>query len=148
MTPAMIYTGETFTEQWEGYSLTPYQDSKGVWTDGYGNTHGVVPHGPPITPAKAVADLAANLQAATYAVNHYVAVHLTQDEFNALVDFTFNVGAGNFATSTMLRLVNSGDMAGASHEFEKWDMAGGRVVAGLLRRRIGEEDLFDKPDQA
>lgn len=145
MTPAMTYsaTGTLLTQSFESCRLTPYQDGKGVWTDGWGNTHGVIPNGPPITQAEADSDLQINLQAAVYAVNHYVAIHLSQPEFDAMVDFVFNCGAGNFASSTMLRKLNMGDLIGASVELEKWDMSGGVVVAGLLRRRKAEEALFD-----
>jgi lysozyme len=75
-------------------------------------------------------------------VNHAVKVPITQDEFNALVDFVFNVGAGNFDSSTLLRELNAGDYAGAADQFARWDLAGGKVVEGLLRRRVAEADLF------
>lgn len=144
MTPAMEYSisGLELTEGFEGCELIPYQDSAGIWTDGYGNTHGVVP-GVAITQEKAEADLVRNVQTAVYAVNHYVAIHLRQNEFDSLVDFCFNCGAGNFASSTMLRKLNQGDLVGAAREFERWDMAGGKHVAGLLRRRKAEEAMFE-----
>lgn len=145
MMPSMEYSpsGLLLTQDFEKCRLVPYQDSAGVWTDGWGNTHGVIPHGPAITKEKADADLLRNCQAAVYAVNHYVAVHLRQNEFDALVDLVFNIGAGNFANSTMLRKLNAGDLEGASHEFARWDMAGGVHLAGLLRRRKAEEAEFD-----
>ena len=138
----MIYTGQALTKSFEGCRLVPYQDSANVWTDGYGNTHGVVPHGPAITQAKADADLDKNLASAVYTVNHYVAITLRQAEFNALVDFVFNVGAGNFSNSTLLRKLNAGDLAGAALQFERWDMAGGQHLAGLMRRRLAEKAAF------
>lgn len=150
MTPEMIYSqdGILLTQGFESCRLTPYQDGKGVWTDGWGNTHGVVPNGPAITQEKADADLNRNLQSAVYSVNHYVAIHLSQPEFDALVDLVFNIGSGNFSSSTMLRKLNQGDLVGASNEFEKWDMSGGVHVAGLLRRRKAEEAMFnlENPD--
>lgn len=136
-------TGQLLTQTEEGLELVPYRDPGGVWTDGYGNTHGVVPNGPAITIDKAQADLLRNVQSAVYTVNHYVAVLLNQNEFDALVDFVFNVGAGNFLSSTLLRKLNNGDIIGAAVEFERWDQAKGMVVAGLLRRRKDEEKLFD-----
>ena len=138
----MIYTGQALTKSFEGCKLVPYRDSAGVWTDGWGNTHGVIPNGPAITQAKADADLDKNLANAVYAVNHYVAITLRQPEFNALVDFVFNVGAGNFASSTLLRRLNCGDLAGAATEFERWDMSGGKHLAGLMRRRLAEKAAF------
>lgn len=147
MTPEMIYSqdGTLLTQGFEQCRLVPYLDSKGVPTDGWGNTHGVV-MGVPITQAKADADLARNLQSAVYDVNHYVAIHLSQPEFDALVDFVFNLGVGNFASSTLLRKLNRGDLVGAANEFEKWDLCDGKPLAGLLRRRKAEEAEFDRGD--
>ena len=142
MTPPMVYTGIGLTKSFESCRLVPYQDDKGVWTDGWGNTHGVMPNGPAITQTKADADLARNAQAAIGAVNHYVASHITQGEFDALVDLVFNIGSGNFASSTMLRKLNAGDLNGAAAEFERWDRSGGVPVAGLLRRRLAERAEF------
>ena len=76
----------------EGLRLVPYRDSVGVWTDGYGNTHGVVPNGPPITEAKATADLLRNLEMAEAAANTQITVDLTQGQFDALVDFAYAQG--------------------------------------------------------
>lgn len=144
MDPAMVYSGKglAVTKDFEKCRLVPYQDSKGVWTDGWGNTHGVIPHGPAITQAKADADLVLNTADAVYAVNHYVAIRLSQPEFDALVDFVFNVGTGNFSSSTLLRKLNRGDLAGAAQEFERWDMSGGVHLAGLMRRRLAEQAEF------
>jgi len=141
----LAYTGVGLTEQFEGCALTPYQDVAGVWTNGYGNTHRVVP-GVAITQAQAETDLLANIQWACAVVLNAVTVPLTQGEFNALVDFVFNEGSGHFASSTLLNLLNAGNYAAAAKQFEVWDVAGGQVVAGLLRRRIAEEDEFDGND--
>lgn len=143
MTCDFSYTGEKLTEGFEGCRLTPYQDVRGVWTDGYGNTHGVVP-GFDITQEKADADLVRNIQWAAACVNAHVEWPITQSEFDALVDFTFNIGGPAFSTSTMLKKINAGDLLGASVEFERWDMAGGHFVAGLLNRRMAEEAEFRK----
>lgn len=67
---------------------------------------------------------------------------LTQPGFDALVDYTFNCGTGNFDHSMLLKLVNAGNMVHAAQEFERWDRVGGKVVAGLLRRRVAEAALF------
>ncbi len=133
--------GLHLTESFESCRLMPYLDSKGVLTNGWGNTHGVVP-GQAITQAKADADLMANVQNAVNAVNRLVNVELTQHMFDALVDFTFNAGEGNFASSTMLRLLNAGDYDGAHDEFKRWDMCGGAHLAGLARRREAEAEEF------
>lgn len=135
--------GLSLTEQFEGFRLTAYQDQVGVWTIGYGHT------GPDVTPlrtitmAQAQALLAQDVRSAASCVNTVVTVKLTQQEFDALVDFVFNLGAGAFKGSTMLRWLNAGDFKGAATQFDLWDRAGGAVVAGLLRRRQAEAALFD-----
>jgi GH24 family phage-related lysozyme (muramidase) len=75
-------------------------------------------------------------------VNRRVTVPLGQDEFDALVDFVFNLGSSAFAGSTLLRKLNAGDFVAASAEFVKWGHAGGQLVPGLLRRRHAEQQLF------
>jgi lysozyme len=96
-----------------------------------------------ITQAQADAWLLEDILWAAEVVNRVVTVTLTQGEFDALTDFVFNDGSGNFESSTMLRLLNSGNYAGAAAQFDLWDHAGGQVVAGLLRRRQAETTEFD-----
>jgi lysozyme len=135
--------GLHLTQGFETCALMPYWDEQGkVWTDGWGNTHGVVP-GRPITQFKADADLLVNVQSAVDAVNRLVKVPLTQHQFDALVDFCFNVGAGNLEKSTLLRLLNAGDYDAADKQFALWDMAGGVHLLGLRRRRAAESALFE-----
>ena len=76
---------------------------------------------------------------------HVTYAKLTQHEFDAMVDFTFNVGCHAFATSTLLKKVNHGDVAGAANEFGRWTKAGGKVVPGLVKRRKDERKLFLTP---
>lgn len=140
--------GLALTEQFEGCRLTAYQDQVGVWTIGYGHTGPDVKPGMTITSAQAQDLLAQDVQGATACVNNVVAVKLTQEEFDALVDFVFNLGAGAFSGSTMLRRLNAGDFTGAAAQFDLWDRAGGAVVAGLLRRRQEEADLFSSDDSS
>lgn len=134
--------GMALTESFEGLSLTAYTDIVGVWTNGYGNTHGVVP-GSTITQEQATNDLADNIAGAEYVVNKVVTVPLTQGQYDACVDFVYNLGSGSFQTSTLLRKLNNKDYAGASAEFPKWNHAGGVEVAGLTRRRLAEQQLFN-----
>lgn len=133
--------GLKLTEQFEGYASVPYQDENGIWTNGYGNTHGVVP-GHIIGHTQALSDLRANIQNSVNDVNSLVTVQLTQGEFDALVDFDFNLGRGRLGKSTLLLDLNRGDYQAAANQFEKWDQCDGKVVAGLLRRRIAEEKEF------
>lgn len=134
--------GMALTESFEGLSLTAYRDIGGVWTDGYGNTHGVVP-GSTITLEMAVNDLLSNISGAEYVVNRVVSVPLTQGQFDALVDFVYNLGSGNFQSSTLMRKLNAGDYSGAALEFPKWNHTNGVVVSGLTRRRLAEQALFN-----
>jgi lysozyme len=134
--------GLQLTESFEACKLTAYQDVKGIWTIGWGHTGPDVHPGLTITQEQAEQLLAKDVNWANNVVNGLVHASLTQGEHDALVDFVFNVGAGNFAHSTMLKELNGGNMVMAALEFEKWDMAGGKVVAGLLRRREAEHQMF------
>lgn len=138
--------GLSLTESFEGCRLTAYQDSGGIWTCGYGHTAGVNAS-TACTQEQAEIWLQEDVQAAVNAVNKYVTTPLTQGEFDALVDFTFNLGAGSLRGSTLLRLLNAGDHAGAAEQFERWDKCNGQVVAGLLRRRLAEEAEFKGDSQ-
>ncbi len=140
----LAYSGKglALTEQFEGCCLAAYQDQVGVWTIGYGHTGADVTPGLKITQTQAEELLAKDVLAAARFVNTMVKLELTQFEFDALVDFVFNLGPGNFARSTLLTALNAGDFARAAAQFECWDRAGGNVVAGLLRRRQAELGLF------
>jgi lysozyme len=128
----------------EGLRLEAYPDpgtGGEPWTIGVGHTGGVKP-GDRITKDQAIDFLAADLQSAEKAVAGAVKVPLSQNEFDALVSFVFNVGAGAFRSSTLLKLLNVGDRRGAADQFLRWDKAGGRVMAGLTRRRADERKWF------
>lgn len=133
--------GLRLTERFEGDVLTAYQDQRGIWTIGYGHTAGVAP-GQTITQEQAVAYLEDDIAAAARCVNACVTVKLTQAQFDALVDFTFNVGTGNFERSTLLKDINAGRFPAALAQFDLWDHCGGIVDAGLLRRREAEAAEF------
>ena len=130
--------------QREGERLTAYPDPATggePWTIGVGHTGGVE-EGDTITQDESRAFLAADLATAEAAINRGVKVPVSQNEFDALVSFTFNVGVANFMTSTLLRLLNIGDHKDAANEFPKWNRAAGKVMAGLVTRRAGERDQF------
>lgn len=137
----------TLAESFEGFRNFPYQDTGGVWTIGYGSTHDADGHpitgaSVPITLNTAVAWLQRDMASAFATIAADVKVPLTDDEEAALADFIYNLGAGNFAASTLLQLLNAGDFIGAAGQFARWDMAAGKVLAGLLRRRQAEAALF------
>ena len=135
--------GLTLTKSFEGLHLGAYQDCAGNWTIGYGHTGSSVFAGQSISEAKAEKLLEADLAEAVACVNHSVQTVILQNQFDAMVDFCFNAGRGNFVQSTLLRKVNSGDLQGAVAQFAQWVHAGGVVVAGLLRRRNAEAALFN-----
>ena len=134
--------GLALTKSFEGLRLEAYQDSVGVWTVGYGHTGPGVAEGMTVTDAEAEALLLADLADAVRCVNRKVTAAISQGQFDAMVDFCFNAGRGNFLQSTLLRKVNSGDFAGAAAQFGLWVHAGGEVVPGLVRRRQAEAEMF------
>ncbi len=139
--------GLALTEQFEGLRLTAYQDSVGKWTIGYGHTGADVTPGLTITQEQASALLLQDVASAVAAVNRLVTVPLTQNQFDALVDFTFNAGQGNLASSTLLRELNAGNTAGAAAQFLVWVYAGGVQLPGLVKRRQAESALFQSASQ-
>jgi lysozyme len=134
--------GFALSKSFEGLRLTAYQDVGGVWTIGYGHTGPNVRAGLTITQAEADALLRSDVEDAVTCVNRAVNVPITQNQFDALVDFCFNCGRGSLLQSTLLRKVNIGDFAGAAAQFALWDHAGGEVVEGLVKRRTAEAELF------
>lgn len=133
--------GLRLTELFEGDVLSAYQDQHGLWTIGYGHTAGVHP-GQTITQEQAERLLAADISTAASFVNRVVRVKLTQGQFDALVDFAFNVGITNFRNSTLLKEVNEGRFPEVLAQFDLWDHCGGVINAGLLRRRNAEAAEF------
>lgn len=137
--------GLNLTEESEGLRLTAYPDpgtGGAPWTIGWGHTGPDVQEGLIIDRERAEALLKHDMCKAEAAVKNLVTVPLTQHQYDALVDFTFNCGSGNLQHSTLLRMVNTGNMDGADVEFKKWNMSGGRVLAGLTARREKEAALF------
>lgn len=136
--------GIELIQEFEGLRLTAYLDSVGVLTIGWGHTGGDVKKGMVISRPEALRLLINDLKVAERSIEAQVRVPLTQNQFDALVSFVFNLGSGNLQRSTLLRKLNSKDYAGAADEFPKWNKAGGKELAGLTRRRNAERDLFLK----
>ncbi|EQA1641825.1 lysozyme [Enterobacter hormaechei] len=138
--------GIALIKDFEGCRLTAYQDSVGVWTIGYGWTQPV--NGKPIRAGMTIKQetaerlLKTGLVSYESDVSRLVRVGLTQGQFDAMVSFTYNLGARSLSTSTLLRKLNAGDYAGAADEFLRWNKAGGKVMNGLTRRREAERALF------
>lgn len=167
MMRALPQQGEDLIKGFEGIedgdpktvNLDPYMDLAGFWTIGWGHlityqgrrlqgladgaqAHALYPGG--ITMPEAETLFQADVLNACRDVEHDVGVPLNDNQFSALVSFTFNLGGANFAGSTLLRQLNAGNYAGAALEFPKWNRSEGAVVAGLTRRRFAEQALFQK----
>ena len=134
--------GLALTKSFEGLHLAAYQDCAGVWTIGYGHTGPALYKSLTINEADAEVLLRADIAEAVACVNRAVTVTISQNQFDAMVDFCFNAGRGNCLQSTLLRKVNFVDFAGAAAQFGLWVHAGGEVVAGLVRRRKAEAEMF------
>lgn len=134
--------GLSLIKRFEGCRLTAYQDSIGIWTIGYGHTSGVS-KGQTITQVQADRYLKADCANAEKAVNKYHSkYHWNQNQFDALVSFTFNCGSGN-----LKKLLNNGQrtIAQISAKIPAYNKAGGKVLRGLVNRRAAEKELFDRP---
>jgi lysozyme len=136
--------GLELIKHFESLALVAYLCPAGVWTIGWGRTQGVKP-GDTCTRAEADAWLLEDVEDFERAVQAMVRVPLTQNQFDALVCFTYNVGTGNLSRSTLLRMLNGGDYAGAAGQFPRWNKGGGKVLPGLVRRRAAEQNLFLTP---
>lgn len=136
------HKGLDLIKEFEGLRLDAYQCSAGVWTIGFGTTRGVK-RGERITKERAEELLRDDVAQFERAISQAVKVDLAQHEFDALVAFIYNVGSDAFAKSTLLRLLNAGDRAGAAGQFQRWNKAGGQVLAGLTRRRAAERAMFE-----
>ena len=128
----------------ESCRLAAYLDTGGVWTIGWGHTKGAH-QGQSCSQEQADAWLIEDCAEAVAAVNKLVHVALTQNEFDALVSFVFNIGAGQFAGSTMLKFLNADRKELAALEFRKWRFDNHVEVRGLLERRVREKCLFLAP---
>jgi lysozyme len=140
--------GLTHIRQWEGLRLSAYKDVAGVWTIGFGHTAAAGPPSPTagmrITESEAVEILRLDLKQFEEAVETAVKVPLNDNQFAALVSFCFNVGAGAFRKSTLLKKLNAGDYNAVPSELAKWNKAGGKTVQGLVNRRAAEAGLWAK----
>src|SRR5579875_1566734 len=119
------HAGLELTKSFEGFRGNAYQDCAGVWTIGYGHTGPDVHPGRVVDELEAEALLRADMADAVSCVNRAVEVSVSQSQFDALVDFCFNAGRGNFRNSSLLRYVNAGEFANAAVQFGLWVHAGG-----------------------
>ncbi|AYZ62643.1 lysozyme [Burkholderia multivorans] len=135
--------GIELIKHFEGLRLARYLDAVGKPTIGYG--HLILPHERftrPLTPAEADALLRQDLRSAELGLRKLLRVPVTQQQFDALMSFVFNLGSGRLRSSTLLRYLNAGAPARAADQFLVWNKAGGRPLAGLTLRRRAERALF------
>ena len=137
--------GIALLKKFEGCELRAYQDSVGVWTIGYGHTKNVK-EGMEITKEEAEVMLKEELPEYEDYVDKLVEIPLSQNEFDALVCWVYNLGPTNLKSSTLLKVLNKGDKDGVPSQIRRWNKAGGEVLNGLVRRRNAEALLFEGKD--
>lgn len=148
--PAMFVmntAGLDIIKKFEGFYPERYLCPAGRWTQGYGHTKGITRTSPRIDQATADQWLREDVAAAEMAVMRLTAVPLTSNQYSALVSLVFNIGSGNFQSSTLRMRLNRGDYIGASEQFGRWVFARGVKLAGLVARRAQERQLFDTPER-
>ena len=127
----------------EGYIPQAYLDAVGVQTIGFGTTGGVKP-GDKTDPVRALIRLNADADRMQAELHICIGdVPMYQHEWDAVVSWTYNVGTGAACGSTLVRKLKAGDYAGACAELDRWVMAGGRVLPGLVKRRAAERSLCE-----
>lgn len=127
----------------EVFRDTAYKCPAGVWTIGYGHTGNVHP-GDFVTQVQAQEMLRDDLAMFGRAVERLILVSLNDNQFSALVSFTFNVGEHNLLESTLRKRLNKGDYACVPDQLARWNKGGGKVLSGLVKRRKAEGELWLK----
>jgi len=133
--------GISLIKSFEGCELTAYRCSANVPTIGFGHTAGVS-DGDTCTQEEAETMLAEDLEEFEDYVKNYVEPELQQNEFDALVAWTYNLGPKNLSESTLLKELNAGNLEEVPRQMKRWNRAGGEVLDGLIRRREAESRLF------
>ena len=137
--------GLELIKKFEGCKLKSYKCSAGVWTIGYGHTEDVK-EGDIVSPQEADKLLRADVFKFERYVEDEVKVKLEQNQFDALVAWTFNLGVGNLRSSTMLKELNNADYTSVPFEMKRWNKAAGKTLDGLVRRRQAESLLFESKE--
>ena len=141
----MSNKGREHLKHFEGLHLVAYLDAAGIPTIGWGHTKGVKA-GDRITREKAEKllddDINDHARCVARLLDKAIFAGLKQGQYDALVSFVFNVGCGAFERSTMRKMLNSGEHERAASEFPRWNKGGGKVLAGLTRRRAAEKRMY------
>ncbi|MED5102426.1 glycoside hydrolase family protein [Niallia circulans] len=138
--------GLALIKSFEGVRLTAYKavSTEQYYTIGYGHYGPDVKKDMKITQSQADAYLKSDVARFEKAVNNNVKVPINQNQFDALVSFTYNCGEGALQRSDLLKLLNQGKYKEAANQFDLWNKSGGKVLAGLVKRRAKEKELFLK----
>ena len=134
--------GLSLIKKFEGCEYNAYKCAANVWTIGYGHTADVK-EGDLVTQQQADKLLEEDISIFEEIVDESVTVPLHQNQFDALVSWTFNLGGGNLNASSMLKVLNKGDYEDVPAQIKRWNKAGGKVLEGLVRRREAEALLFE-----
>jgi lysozyme len=137
--------GKALIKKFEGCELESYHCSADVITIGYGHTKGVS-EGDTCTQEEADQMLADDLEEFEGYVEDLIDVPLEQNQFDALVAWTYNLGPTNLKTSTLRKVLNKGAYDDVAEQIKRWNKANGKVLKGLVRRRNAEAELFDGND--
>ena len=137
--------GLALIKKFEGCRLKAYRCSANVLTIGYGHTGGVK-EDDTISQPEADELLENDIAKFEEYVSDNVIVELKQNQFDALVAWTFNLGVGNLRNSTMLKKLNGADYDSIPFEMRRWNKAGGKTLDGLIRRREAESLLFESKE--
>ena len=145
--------GLRLIQEFESFEAKPYLDSAKVWTIGYGSTY--YPNGEPVTgrDKPITREYAETIQRHVIATDFEPVINdllekeiasgfITQNMYDAILSLTYNIGVNGFKKSSVLRLLKQGDKCNAGNAFLLWNMAGGKVLRGLVRRRERERKLF------
>jgi lysozyme len=135
-------TGAALIQSFEECRLTVYLDLRGIRTIGWGHTGPDVVPGLVWTQEQADSHFLLDIATTEAAVSHSVTVALSQNQFDALCSLCFNIGSGNFHSSTLVKDINSGNALDEQRALKEWDHISGRQNAGLDRRRAAEWSLF------
>lgn len=136
-----LITGPTGNDGLEGVRYVAYYDPIGIQTVCFGHTGNDIMTGKHYTEAECKSLLNKDLDSVARQINPYITVELPETTRGALYSFAYNVGPGNFKTSTLLYRINKGDTKGACEQLRRWTYAGGKQWKGLVTRREIEREV-------
>lgn len=140
--------GFNLIKSFEGFSPVAYQDQGGRWTIGYGQTGEGITEGMTCTMEQACDWLQSSVNTVSAALTRMIKVPVNQNQFDSLVSLAYNIGIGNFSSSSALATLNDGDYDAVPAHVQMWDEVDGIADVGLIRRRAAEVALYQKPVEA